>query len=80
MLCGHSHVQRIVEIDGNIVIVNPGSIGLPAYKDELPAPHVIESGSPHARYTIVHYNDRWTVRLDFRPVRFSKSGGPGTRE
>jgi diadenosine tetraphosphatase ApaH/serine/threonine PP2A family protein phosphatase len=63
MLCGHSHVQRIVEIDENIVIVNPGSVGLPAYKDELPEPHIIESGSPHARYAILLYDDTWTVEL-----------------
>ena len=73
MLCGHSHVQRIVEIDENIVIVNPGSIGLPAYKDELPEPHIIESGSPHARYAVVHFDDRWTVDLISVPYDFQKA-------
>ncbi len=63
MLCGHTHVQRVVEVDENILIVNPGSVGLPAYKDELPEPHVIESGSPHARYAILQYDETWTVEL-----------------
>ncbi len=63
MLCGHTHVQRLVEIDENILIVNPGSVGLPAYKDDFPELHAIESGSPHARYTILQYDDPWTVEL-----------------
>lgn len=33
--------------------VNPGSVGLPAYEDDLPFPHVVENGSPHARYYII---------------------------
>ncbi len=32
MLCGHTHVPRIVSINGS-VIVNPGSVGLQAYRD-----------------------------------------------
>ena len=63
MVCGHTHIQRIVDIDDNTIIVNPGSVGLPAYKDDLPEPHVIESGSPHARYAILLYDDTWTVEL-----------------
>jgi hypothetical protein len=35
------------------MIVNPGSVGLPAYADDHPVPHKVETGSPHARYAIV---------------------------
>jgi putative phosphoesterase len=63
MLCGHTHVQRLAELDENTIVVNPGSVGLPAYKDEVPEPHVIESGSPHARYAILRYDTKWTVEL-----------------
>ena len=35
------------------LIANPGGVGLPAYRDVHPYPHVIESGSPDARYAIV---------------------------
>jgi hypothetical protein len=35
------------------MIVNPGSVGVPAYDDETPFPHKMETGSPHARYAIV---------------------------
>jgi putative phosphoesterase len=58
MLCGHSHKQRIVELSRHCLIVNPGSVGLPAYQDELPQPHVMESGSAHARYAVVDLTEK----------------------
>lgn len=53
MLCGHSHVQRVVETGDDTMIINPGSVGLPAYTDDQPEQHSIECGSPHARYAIL---------------------------
>lgn len=53
ILCGHTHLQRAVRLLGGCFIVNPGSVGLPAYDDNQPYPHVVEAGSPHARYAIV---------------------------
>ncbi|MFA6113237.1 MAG: metallophosphoesterase family protein [Sphingomonas sp.] len=52
ILCGHSHVPRSVRSFGRLV-VNPGSVGQPAYADDHPHPHVIESGSPDARYALL---------------------------
>lgn len=52
MLCGHSHLPRVVRL-GDTLIVNPGSVGLPACTNDAPEPHVIETGSPDARYAIV---------------------------
>lgn len=52
VLCGHTHVPRIVQC-GQTLIVNPGSVGLPAYDDSHPYPHVIENGAPHARYAVL---------------------------
>ncbi len=52
LLCGHSHIQRLVSA-GDVTIFNPGSVGLQAYDDVLPEPHVVEVGSPHARYAIL---------------------------
>ncbi len=51
--CGHSHVPRTVTVAGGPLIVNPGSVGLPAYADDEPFPHAMEAGSPHARYAIL---------------------------
>ncbi|HUD27291.1 MAG TPA: metallophosphoesterase family protein [Novosphingobium sp.] len=53
VLCGHSHRQRAVRLDDGRLVVNPGSVGLPAFADDHPYPYVIESGTPHARYALV---------------------------
>lgn len=53
ILCGHTHVPRILRCSSGRMIANPGSVGLPAYEDELPYPHVVETGSPSARYGIL---------------------------
>jgi len=50
--CGHTHVPRALRSSGGVLIVNPGSVGLPAYDDDRPSFHVIENGSPDARYAI----------------------------
>jgi putative phosphoesterase len=64
ILCGHTHIPRVVGVPGNILIVNPGSVGLPAYNDEFPEYHVMETGSPHARYTILEYkNGKWLPEM-----------------
>ena len=57
MLCGHSHIPRIVRL-GERLIINPGSVGLPAYTHDQPEPHVMETGSPDARYAVVERTDR----------------------
>jgi hypothetical protein len=54
----------VVRSSAGRLIVNPGSVGLPAYDDIHPVPHVIETGSPDARYAIVENRAGvWTVSL-----------------
>ncbi|GJG88912.1 DNA methylase [Gemmatimonadetes bacterium T265] len=53
VLCGHTHVARAVALPDGRLVVNPGSVGLPAFDDAAPFPHVIEAGSPHARYAVL---------------------------
>jgi len=36
-----------------VLVVNPGSVGMPAYTDDGAVPHAIETGAPHARYALV---------------------------
>lgn len=50
--CGHSHRPGFVRI-AQTTIVNPGSVGLQAYRDDLPRDHIMQNGSPHARYCII---------------------------
>jgi len=62
VLCGHDHVPRTVSLPDGRVVVNPGSVGLPAYDDDIPFPHVMENGTPHARYAIVSRDENaWRV-------------------
>ncbi|MBH5316525.1 metallophosphoesterase family protein [Paenibacillus sp. GSMTC-2017] len=62
ILCGHSHVGRSVYLPNGKLIVNAGSVGLPAYEDELPIPHKMEAGSPHARYVLLEGTEgKWTI-------------------
>lgn len=51
ILCGHSHTNRLVQV-GERLIVNPGSVGLQAYDDDLPIYHKIESHNNLAKYCI----------------------------
>jgi len=53
ILCGHSHVPRVMQLNDGRLVVNPGSVGLQAYDDSHPHDHVIETGSPHARYALI---------------------------
>jgi predicted phosphodiesterase len=53
VLCGHDHLPALMSLPDGRQVVNPGSVGLPAYRDLLPFPHAMETGSAHARYSIV---------------------------
>lgn len=53
ILCGHTHIPRIVSLDDERIVANPGSVGLQAYSDDRPFDHVMETGSPSARYAVV---------------------------
>lgn len=53
LLCGHDHIPAWVRLNDGRHIINPGSVGLPAYHDDAPFPHAMETGSPHARYSVI---------------------------
>ena len=38
VLCGHTHLAGVVKLADGRLIVNPGSVGLPAYDDDRPYP------------------------------------------
>jgi len=69
LLCGHTHLQRSIRISSGTLVVNPGSVGWPAYADDHPYPHVIEAGTPHARYALI--DDAAGQReVEFRAVKY----------
>ena len=53
ILCGHSHLPRVIRLGTGQLVVNPGSVGIQAYEGHDPGPHVVEVGSPHARYAVL---------------------------
>jgi putative phosphoesterase len=62
--CGHTHLPRFITLGDGRLIVNPGSVGMPAYQSESPYPHKVETGSPHARYAIAERRSgTWTAEL-----------------
>lgn len=64
VLCGHTHQPRAIRASSGPLVVNPGSVGLPAYEEEMPYYHVIETGSPDAHYAMVErLEDDWAVSL-----------------
>ncbi|MGZ4550918.1 MAG: metallophosphoesterase family protein [Blastococcus sp.] len=69
LLCGHTHLQRAMRLPTDALVLNPGSVGWPAYDDDHPHPHVMEAGTPHARYAVAERTEgRWTG--EFRAVAY----------
>jgi predicted phosphodiesterase len=68
VMCGHTHVPRIVRSSRGQLVVNPGSVGLQAYLDDLPFPHAVENRAPDARYAIVErFDGAWHAELHAVP-------------
>lgn len=64
ILCGHTHVPRCERLADGRMLVNPGSVGLPAYDDEHPHFHQIENGAPQARYALLTRKpEGWGLKL-----------------
>ena len=69
MLCGHTHMPRAMQVTPGRLVLNPGSAGLQAYDDAHPHPHVIENGSPHARWALAE-RSRESWRVQFHAVDY----------
>lgn len=65
ILCGHTHIPRCVEVSTGQLIINPGSVGMPAYTDDEPYLHSMETYSPLASYALLTgaNNTQWNVAL-----------------
>lgn len=69
ILCGHSHRPDMLRLSTGALVVNPGSVGCPAYDD---AAHVSESGSPHARYALLDITPKGEVNVDFKAIAYEQ--------
>ena len=73
ILCGHTHVPRVVRLPDGPTIANPGSVGCPAYLDTRTSPHFIhQMGSPDARYAIVEAQED-SFQVDLISVPYDAS-------
>lgn len=74
VLCGHSHKPRLVQLRNGQLIVNPGSVGLPAFASEFPIPHKVENHSPFASYALIEKNvEAWKVELVKIPYNYHQA-------
>jgi diadenosine tetraphosphatase ApaH/serine/threonine PP2A family protein phosphatase len=68
ILCGHSHIPRAVKLRDGRLVVNPGSVGCPGYRDTAPFPHLMETGTPDACYAILQLRSgSWQVTFRHVP-------------
>lgn len=71
ILCGHTHVPRISWLNKTEkCIINPGSVGLPAYDDDFPFYHKMESGSPFAKYVILEMDGNKVISISQQHLRY----------
>jgi predicted phosphodiesterase len=53
IVCGHTHIPRLITLSSGQMVVNTGSVGYPAYEDELPIAHKMQTYTPHASYALI---------------------------
>nr|WP_306266588.1 metallophosphoesterase family protein [Pararhizobium sp. IMCC3301] len=70
MLCGHSHVSRVVRLSDGRRVINPGSVGCPGFKDTRAAPYVMHTGNPFAAYAIIEKQQSGDWNVTFRHVPY----------
>lgn len=64
LVCGHTHRPRVCRLANGSLVVNPGSVGRPAYAHDQPHPHVVETGSPLARWALLERGAQgWQAQL-----------------
>ncbi|WP_442951188.1 metallophosphoesterase family protein [Paenibacillus sp. 481] len=74
IFCGHTHLQKSVWLPDGKWIVNPGSVGLPAYYEDIPYPHAMESMTPHAKYlTVSRHEHSWRIEHISLPYDYEQA-------
>ncbi|WP_248708803.1 metallophosphoesterase family protein [Sediminicoccus sp. KRV36] len=69
ILSAHTHRAHALRLADGRLVVNPGSVGQPAYTDATPYPHVMQAGTPHARWALLERRGA-TWRLAFRAIEY----------
>lgn len=84
LVCGHTHVQRVMRLPGGLLVVNPGAVGMPAYDVSRAHPlssyRRVENGSPDARYAVAEQvQGVWQAALMSVPYDFESAAQLATR-
>jgi len=68
ILCGHTHIPRVVRLRDGRLVVNPGSVGCPGYIGKRPVIHTVQTGTPNACYAILERRPLgWNVTFRYLP-------------
>jgi predicted phosphodiesterase len=68
ILCGHTHIPRVVRLRDGRMVVNPGSVGLPGYDGQIPVPFHVQVGTPDACYAILERSaNGWSAMIRYIP-------------
>ena len=68
ILCGHTHIPRVVRLRDGRLVVNPGSVGCPGYEYPKPVFHRVQTGTPDACYAILERTSRgWSATFRYVP-------------
>lgn len=64
VLSAHTHRAHALLLPDGRLVVNPGSVGQPAYSDTKPFPHIMQAGTPHARWALLERRGAdWRVQF-----------------
>jgi len=68
ILCGHTHIPRVVRLRDGRLVVNAGSVGCPGYDGHKPVFHKVQAGTPDACYAILQHTPLgWSVTFRYVP-------------
>jgi len=70
VLCGHTHIPRCIELSTGQIVINPGSVGLQAYRDDEPILHQMENYTAKASYVILQKNVDNNWDISFKRVSY----------
>lgn len=70
ILCGHTHIPRCVELSTGQLVINPGSVGLPAYTDDEPHVHSMQNYCSKASYATLQKTDEGIWEVVFHKVTY----------
>lgn len=69
ILCGHSHLPKVVELSNGQTVINVGSVGLQAYKDDEPKIHKVENFCPKASYVLLTLENT-SLNISFKKIDY----------